>query len=180
MVSYYSFTTSLAQRVKHSKLADGIEQAMSDTKYLPSGVDADSVSAYCSFSLISSLPPSLPPSLSPSLPPSLPPLPPSPPSQLEICYSPIIQSGGQYMLKFSTISSDERLHFGTIVCCLGVRYKSYCSNIVRTMFVEPTKVREREGSEDGGICDDFQFHDDRRCRIIIRFFCLCTRKCWIL
>lgn len=88
------------KRVKHSKLAVGIEEAVSDTKYLPPGVDPDS---------------------------------------LEICYSPIIQSGGQYMLKFSTVSSDERLHFGTIVCCLGVRYKSYCSNIVRTMFVEPTK-----------------------------------------
>jgi nucleosome binding factor SPN SPT16 subunit len=88
------------KRVKHSKLADGIEQAVSETKYLPPGMDADS---------------------------------------LEICYSPIIQSGGQYQLKFSTVSSDEKLHFGTIVCCLGVRYKSYCSNVVRTMFVEPTK-----------------------------------------
>ena len=61
-------------------------------------------------------------------------------TQVEICYSPIIQSGGNYQLRFSTVSDDERLHFGTIICCLGVRYKSYCSNIVRTMFVEPTKV----------------------------------------
>ena len=61
-------------------------------------------------------------------------------SQVEICYSPIIQSGGNYQLRFSTVSDDERLHFGTIICCLGVRYKSYCSNIVRTMFVEPTQV----------------------------------------
>ena len=61
-------------------------------------------------------------------------------SQVEICYSPIIQSGGNYQLKFSTLSSNEKLHFGTIICCLGVRYRSYCSNIVRTMFVEPTQV----------------------------------------
>ena len=61
-------------------------------------------------------------------------------TQVEICYSPIIQSGGNYQLRFSTVSNDERLHFGTIICCLGVRYKSYCSNIVRTMFVEPTQV----------------------------------------
>ena len=115
--------------MKHSKLAVGIEEAVSDNKYLPSGVDPDSVSGWLrqnyelfitSFSSSSTYY-----CLSP---------------QLEICYSPIIQSGGQYMLKFSTVSSDERLHFGTIVCCLGVRYKSYCSNIVRTMFVEPTKV----------------------------------------
>ena len=33
-----------SQRVKHSKLADGIEQAILETKYLPPGVDADSVS----------------------------------------------------------------------------------------------------------------------------------------
>ena len=44
-------------------------------------------------------------------------------------------------MRFSTVSNDEKLHFGTIICCLGVRYKSYCSNIVRTMFVEPTQVR---------------------------------------
>ena len=62
------------------------------------------------------------------------------PTQVEICYSPIIQSGGKYQLRFSTVSNEERLHFGTIICCLGVRYKSYCSNIVRTMFVEPTQV----------------------------------------
>ena len=61
-------------------------------------------------------------------------------AQVEICYSPIIQSGGKYQLRFSTVSNEERLHFGTIICCLGVRYKSYCSNIVRTMFVEPTQV----------------------------------------
>ena len=34
-------------------------------------------------------------------------------------------------------SDDHPLHFGAIVCCMGVRYKSYCSNIVRTMLVDP-------------------------------------------
>lgn len=29
------------------------------------------------------------------------------------------------------------LDFGVIVCCMGVRYKSYCSNIVRTLLVDP-------------------------------------------
>ena len=37
-------------------------------------------------------------------------------------------------------STDDKLHFGTILCFLGLRYKSYCSNIVRTMFVQPSKV----------------------------------------
>lgn len=89
------------KKVKHSKLADGIDKAITeDKKILPAGIDHD---------------------------------------QVEICYAPIIQSGGHYQLKFSTVSSDERLHFGTILCCLGVRYKSYCSNICRTMFVEPSQ-----------------------------------------
>lgn len=37
-------------------------------------------------------------------------------------------------------SNDEKLHYGTIICSLGVRYKFYCSNIVRTMLYEPTEV----------------------------------------
>ena len=72
------------------------------------------------------------------------------PVQVDICYSPIIQSGGNYQLKFSTVSSDERLHFGTIICCLGVRYKSYCSNIARTLFVEPSQVKGRGCCEHWG------------------------------
>jgi nucleosome binding factor SPN SPT16 subunit len=34
-------------------------------------------------------------------------------------------------------SDNNLLHFGSIVCMLGTRYKSYCSNVVRTMLVEP-------------------------------------------
>jgi len=55
-----------------------------------------------------------------------------------MCYPPIIQSGGNYSLKFSAMSDKNPVHFGAIVCCLGARYKSYCSNIVRTLLVNPT------------------------------------------
>lgn len=48
--------------MKHTKLVEGLEGALSDKKYLPANVD---------------------------------------PSQLEFCYPPIIQSGGNYSLKFS-------------------------------------------------------------------------------
>lgn len=48
--------------MKHIKLVEGLEGAISDKKYLPTNVD---------------------------------------PSQLEFCYPPIIQSGGNYSLKFS-------------------------------------------------------------------------------
>ncbi|XP_035678182.1 FACT complex subunit SPT16-like isoform X1 [Branchiostoma floridae] len=60
------------------------------------------------------------------------------PSSVEMCYPAIIQSGGNYNLKFSVVSDKNTLHFGAITCAFGVRYKSYCSNIVRTMLVNPS------------------------------------------
>jgi nucleosome binding factor SPN SPT16 subunit len=86
------------QKVKHAKLAEGVESAITDKKYV-TGVDT---------------------------------------SQLDMCYPAIIQSGGNYNLKFSVVSDKNILHFGAIVCSLGARYKSYCSNIVRTLLVNPT------------------------------------------
>lgn len=87
------------KKVKHSKLSEGVESAISDKKYV-SGVDV---------------------------------------TQVDMCYPAIIQSGGNYNLKFSVVSDKNILHFGAIVCSLGVRYKSYCSNIVRTLLVNPTE-----------------------------------------
>lgn len=44
---------------------------------------------------------------------------------------------------FVPSSSDQNLHFGTIICSMGLRYKSYCSNIVRTLMVDPSdKVKD--------------------------------------
>uniref|UniRef100_A0A915IGG8 FACT complex subunit n=1 Tax=Romanomermis culicivorax TaxID=13658 RepID=A0A915IGG8_ROMCU len=60
-------------------------------------------------------------------------------SQLDVCYPPIVQSGGKYNFKFSATSDDSTLHFGAIVVSLGLRYWQYCSNIVRTMFVDPSE-----------------------------------------
>ena len=60
------------QRVKHSKLADQVEEASHNKKYV-SGVDLN---------------------------------------QLDMCYPPIIQSGGHYALKFSVIRF--------VMCSLGV------------------------------------------------------------
>ncbi|RZF37802.1 hypothetical protein LSTR_LSTR007164 [Laodelphax striatellus] len=85
------------KKVKHAKLSEGVEGAVSDKKYV-GNVDT---------------------------------------SQLDMCYPPIIQSGGNYSLKFSAVSDKNTLHFGAIVCSLGTRYKSYCSNITRTLLVNP-------------------------------------------
>ncbi|XP_030751148.1 FACT complex subunit spt16 [Sitophilus oryzae] len=86
------------KKVRHSKLAEGVESAIQDKKYV-SGVDVN---------------------------------------QVDMCYPAIIQSGGVYSLKFSAVSDKNNLHFGAIICSLGVRYKLYCSNIVRTLMVNPT------------------------------------------
>ncbi|CAH8611311.1 unnamed protein product [Schistosoma haematobium] len=60
------------------------------------------------------------------------------PDNVEMCYDPIIQSGGTYNLKFSIESDTRTLHFGIIICSLGVRYQSYCSNVIRSLMVNPT------------------------------------------
>ena len=90
---------SIKKKVKHSKLSEGVEQAVNDSKYVSSS-DKDLV---------------------------------------EICYPAIIQSGGNFNLKFSAAADKNNLHYGCIVCALGFRYKNYCSNIVRTLMVDPTE-----------------------------------------
>lgn len=92
------------KKVKHSKLADGVEQALQNKKIV-GGVDV---------------------------------------GQLDMCYPAIVQSGGKYSLKFSTVSDDSNLDFGTIICALGVRYKSYCANIVRTLMVDPSEKQQKD------------------------------------
>ncbi|GAA5890025.1 hypothetical protein JCM5296_004746 [Sporobolomyces johnsonii] len=59
------------------------------------------------------------------------------------CYSPIIQSGGNYDLKSSAQTDDARLKAGVILCSLGIRYKSYCSNVGRTFMIDPDASQEK-------------------------------------
>lgn len=62
---------------------------------------------------------------------------------LDWCYSPIIQSGGEYDIKPSAQSTKKPLvGDGVILASLGLRYKSYCSNIGRTFLIDPTKEME--------------------------------------
>lgn len=37
----------------------------------------------------------------------------------------------------SVPSEKSYMHFGTVTCAMGIRYKSYCSNLVRTLMVDP-------------------------------------------
>ncbi|RDD47106.1 FACT complex subunit SPT16 [Trichoplax sp. H2] len=65
------------------------------------------------------------------------------PQLVEVCYPPIIQSGGKQNLKFSITSNNELLKYDIITCFFGARYKLYCSNIVRTLLVEPTERQQQ-------------------------------------
>lgn len=62
---------------------------------------------------------------------------------VDTAYMPIIQSGGNYSLRFSVASNDENIHYGTIISSLGIRYKRYCSNISRTLMIDPTDDQKK-------------------------------------
>lgn len=62
---------------------------------------------------------------------------------VDTCYMPIIQSGGSYSLRFGSTSNDDNIHFGSIVSSLGIRYKRYCSNISRTLMIEPSEEQKK-------------------------------------
>ena len=62
--------------------------------------------------------------------------------QLDWILGPIVQSGGKFDLKWQTDSDDQPLHPGIIVAAMGLRYKSYCSQIARTFMVDPNKSQE--------------------------------------
>ena len=62
---------------------------------------------------------------------------------VDTCYTPILQSGGTYNLKFAAQSNDDDIHYGTIISSLGIRYKRYCSNISRTLMIDPTDEQKK-------------------------------------
>lgn len=39
----------------------------------------------------------------------------------------------------ASLSDKNHMHFGAITCAMGIRYKSYCSNLVRTLMVDPSQ-----------------------------------------
>jgi nucleosome binding factor SPN SPT16 subunit len=70
------------------------------------------------------------------------------PELCDPCYPPIIQSatkdstGRTFDLRPSAESDENHLHFGCIIASLGARYSFYCSNISRTLLVDPSKAQE--------------------------------------
>ena len=65
---------------------------------------------------------------------------------VDICYSPIIQSGGKYDIKVSALSNDDVMSADVIICSLGAKYRAYCATISRTFMVDaPKKVEQTYG-----------------------------------
>jgi len=58
---------------------------------------------------------------------------------VQSCYFPIVQSGGKYDFKVSAQSSSSNVKYDIITVALGARYQLYCSNIARTLLVDPPK-----------------------------------------
>lgn len=64
-------------------------------------------------------------------------------NNLDWSYKPIVQSNGSYQIKFSVESSGQKLSGPVIMASLGLRYKSYCSNVSRTYLIQPSKAMEQ-------------------------------------
>ncbi|XP_057872984.2 FACT complex subunit SPT16 isoform X2 [Cryptomeria japonica] len=66
------------------------------------------------------------------------------PENVDICYPPIFQSGGVFDLKPDAESNDDDLYYdakGVIICSIGARYNSYCSNVARTYLINADKLQ---------------------------------------
>ena len=63
------------------------------------------------------------------------------PDNVDICYPPVLQSGGKFDLKPGASSNDEYLYYDSasvIICAIGSKYSSYCSNVARTYLIDAT------------------------------------------
>ncbi|KAG0531255.1 hypothetical protein BDA96_04G007800 [Sorghum bicolor] len=68
------------------------------------------------------------------------------PDDVEICYPPVFQSGGKFDLKPGASSNDEYLYYDSasvIICALGSKYSSYCSNVARTYLIDATPMQRK-------------------------------------
>ncbi|KAE8266753.1 hypothetical protein A4X09_0g5594 [Tilletia walkeri] len=62
------------------------------------------------------------------------------------CYHPIIQSGGKFDLSVGASSDANRLEGadgGVVIAAMGLKYKSYCSNMARTWLIDSHKTQSR-------------------------------------
>ncbi|KAF9594053.1 hypothetical protein IFM89_027027 [Coptis chinensis] len=65
---------------------------------------------------------------------------------IDICYPPIFQSGGEFDLKPSALSNDENLYYDStsvIICAIGSRYNCYCSNVARSFLIDANPIQNK-------------------------------------
>ncbi|KAJ3669600.1 hypothetical protein LUZ60_011550 [Juncus effusus] len=58
---------------------------------------------------------------------------------VDICYPPIFQSGGKFDLRPSAQSNEDNLYYDStsvIICAIGSRYNSYCTNVARSFIMD--------------------------------------------
>ena len=64
---------------------------------------------------------------------------------MRLCKLERIQKSIQCVGEMVSIRDKNLLHYGgsSIVCAFGIRYKSYCSNLVRTLLVNPSEETKK-------------------------------------
>ncbi|KAK9143266.1 hypothetical protein Syun_012666 [Stephania yunnanensis] len=65
---------------------------------------------------------------------------------VDICYPPIFQSGVEFDLRPNASSNDESLYYestSVIICAIGARYNSYCTNVARTILIDANGVQSK-------------------------------------
>ncbi|KAM7270337.1 hypothetical protein ACFE04_029551 [Oxalis oulophora] len=65
---------------------------------------------------------------------------------VDICYPPIFQSGGQFDLRPSAASNEDFLYYDSgsvIICAVGARYNSYCSNLARSYLIDANPLQSK-------------------------------------
>lgn len=65
---------------------------------------------------------------------------------VDICYLPIFQSGGEFDLKPSASSNDDNMYYdamSVIICAIGSRYNSYCSNVATMYLIDANDVQSK-------------------------------------
>lgn len=61
---------------------------------------------------------------------------------LQMCMPGMVRTSQVCVMRcfLPVVSSDKNhMHFGAITCAMGIRFKSYCSNLVRTLMVDPSQ-----------------------------------------
>ncbi len=57
---------------------------------------------------------------------------------VDIAFPPIVQSGGKYNLSPGAQSTNDKMKYDVMIVAVGLRFRKYCANVARTMFIEPT------------------------------------------